>query len=112
MVQIVVRKDLTMNYRDLGRSGSTKNSYIGVYCCIAVWFVIERFWETNFCAEYICMRVWVRDDRKARVVQRCKTIDIRENVVKRECNDCILLPFMPRVTLKCDVLLLYIRCNS
>ena len=28
MVQIVVMKGLTMSYRELGRSGSTKNFYI------------------------------------------------------------------------------------
>ena len=85
-------------------------------CIAAIWFVIERFGKQIFFVHNICMRVWVRDDRKglalrvwvrddrkglARgVVQRCT------NVVKRECNDCILLPFMPRVTLKFDVFLL------
>ena len=62
--------------------------------CIWVWVRDDR--------KGLALRVWVRDDRKglARgVVQRCY-------VVKRECNDCILLPFMPRVTLKFDVFLL------
>ena len=79
-----------------------------IYCsaCIAaLWFVVERFWETNFfCAKYLHAGLGTR--RQERPGTRRSTTLLRcTNVVKCECNDCILLPFMPRVTLKFDVFL-------